>query len=104
GRRRDGEDAPLQRIFVQPAGGAAHELVVDGLGGEVHQREVVRAFGRPDVLRRDRVDVSLDVAGERTRVHRAVALVRRGNKPLEVVEGELRVDRNEPVDADDGIY
>ena len=56
-RRRDREDAALERVALELAGAAARDLVVDGLCGEVHEREVVRALGRLDVLRRDRVDV-----------------------------------------------
>jgi len=56
-----------------------------------------------DVLVRDRVDVALDVACERLRKQLAVGLVLGLDHPLEVVERELGVDRDELLDPDDGV-
>ena len=105
GQRRRGhrEHAPLVRVREQHAGLATRELVVEGLRGEVHEREVVGVLLGLDVLRRDRVDVSLDVARECLLVLLALDVVLRVEHPLEVVERELRVDRDESVDADHGV-
>ena len=43
----------------------------------------------------DRVDVALDVAGERLLVERALGVVLGLDHPLEVVERELGVDREQ---------
>ena len=83
---------------------ATDELVVDPFGREVHQREVVCPLVGPDVLRRDRVDVIPQVAGERLLVQHALLVGLGVGQPLEVVEGELRVDRDEPLDVDHGVY
>src|SRR5205814_1518163 len=69
-----------------------------------HEREVVRALVGPDVLRRDRVDVPLHVAREELLVLLAFDVVVGSDHPLEVVERELGVDRNEPVDPDDRVH
>ena len=80
-----------------------YELVVDALDREVHEREVVGALCRLDVLLRDRVDVPLDVAREGLGVELALGLVLDLDHPLEVVERELGVDRDELLDADHGV-
>src|SRR5213592_3169715 len=73
--RGDRDDLALERV-AERAGlsteAVADELVVDGLGGEVHEGELVGALVRADVLVRDRVDVPLDVADELLRVELAL--------------------------------
>jgi hypothetical protein len=61
-------------------------------------------FVRPDVLRRDRVDVTLHVACEELLELLPLDVVLGRGHPLEVVEGELGVDRDESVDLDRGIH
>ena len=97
----------LERVSERPrlaAESVAHELVVDGLGRQVHERELVRAFVRANVLVRDRVDVRLNVAHELLRVLIARGIVLGLDQPVEVVQRELGVDGHErTVEADDGI-
>ena len=99
-RRRDREDSALVRVSQQLPRLARDELVVDRFGGQVHQREVVRAFGGENVLPGNVVDVLLHVAAERLLVQLALRVVFGGDHQLEVVERELRVDRDQPVDPD----
>ena len=104
-RRGDGEHALPVRVREQGAGLAGDELVVDRLRREVHEREVERAALGPDVLRRDRVDVALHVAGERLLVELALGLVAGCGHALEVVERELRVHgQQQACRADDGVH
>jgi hypothetical protein len=102
-RRRHGEDAPLVRVLEDRTGLAARELVVDRLGRDVHEREVVRALLRADVLRRDRVHVVADVARERPLVQLPLVVALRSREALEVLERELRVDGDELADAHDRV-
>ena len=52
----------------------------------------------------DRVDVDLQVARERSLGQHAVLVALGFDEPLEVVERELGVDRDEPVDLDHGVH
>src|SRR4029450_3018992 len=102
-RRRHGEDTLVVRVLEQRTGSAADELVVHALRGQVHEREVVRTLVRADVLVRDRVDVVSQVTRERLLVERPLVVALSVGEPLEVVERELGVDRDEPLDLDDRI-
>ena len=91
------------RVVEQRPGLAGHELVVDGLGREVHEGEVVRALGGLDVLLGHRVDVALHVAREGLLVERPRRVVGGLDHPLEVVERELRVDGDQLLHLDHGV-
>jgi hypothetical protein len=54
-----------KRFFAPESFIPDDRLVVDVLGGDVHEGELVRSLVREDVLRSDRVDVFLHVAHER---------------------------------------
>src|SRR5512132_1216836 len=58
----------------------------------------------PDVLRRDRVDVALHVACEELLELLPLDVVLGRDHPLEVVERELGVDRDDAVDLDRRIH
>ncbi len=76
---------------------------MDRLRRQVHEREVEGAEIRPDVLRRDCVDVPFDVARERLLVQLLLVALG-GGHALEVVERELGIDRQQPsAGADDDI-
>ena len=91
------------RVAKECAGLAARELVVDRLGRDVHEREVVRALVGADVPDRDRVDVALHVACEGALVELALVVGLGLDHPRVVVERELRVDRHELAGVDDGV-
>src|SRR4051794_8545660 len=97
-RGRDRYDLALEGIAEWSrvaAQAVADEFVVHGLRGEVHERELVRAFVGADVLVGDRVDVCLHVAHELLRVGFALGVVGGFDQPVEVVQRKLRVDRHE---------
>ena len=102
-RRRNREDAPVVRVREQRSGLAAGELVVHPFDGDVHEGEVVGALVGPDVLRRDRVDVLLDVAAELPLCELPLVVRLGVDEPDVVVEWELRVDRDRPVGPHDRV-
>ena len=102
-RRRHGKHAPLVRVLEERAGPPARELVVHGFDRHVHEGEVVGAFRRPDVLGGDRIDLLLHVSREFLLVALLVELRLGFDDPVVVVERELRVDRNQLPDPDDGV-
>ncbi len=78
------------------------DLVVDVLGRDVHEGEVEGALVREDVLLGDLVDPVLDVAQERAPQRAALVLVGLLEDASEVLQGELRVDRNDALADADG--
>ena len=92
------------RVREERAGFPAGELVIDRLDGDVHEREVVRALVRTDVLGGDRVDVLLDVARELALGERPLVVGLGLDEPVVVVERELGVDRNVAIDAHDRVH
>ena len=91
------------RVAEERTGLPARELVVDRLRREVHEREVVRPLVGPDVLACDRVDMCLHVAREELLELLVFDVVLGAEHALEVVERELGIDGDEPVDLDHGI-
>src|SRR2546426_801298 len=103
GRHRDD-------LAVEAVGGetgllvADDGLVVDVLGRDVHEREVVGALVGEHVLGRDVVDVPPYPGSERPARARALVVVRGLEQTPEVLERELGVDGDEPAaQADDRI-
>src|SRR5438128_10977996 len=88
-RWRDREDAVLVRVLEQRAGLSASELVIDGLDGDVHEREVVGSLRRADVFRRNRADVVLDVSRKRLLVQLALGVAPRLYDPVVFAEWKL---------------
>ena len=88
------------RVLQKRPGLPTGELVIDRLRREVHEREVVGSLVGPDVLARDRVDVRLHVARKELFELLPLDVVAGAQHPLEVVEWELGVDRDDPVDLD----
>jgi hypothetical protein len=78
------------------------DLVVDVLGRDIHEGEVEGALVRQDVLLGDLVDPVLDVAQERAPQRAALVLIGLLEDAPEVLQGELGVDRDDPLADADG--
>ena len=108
--RRDRNHLPLERVAGEAPLAAellvAHDrLVVDVLGGDVHEREIVGALVRHDVLGGDVVDVLLHPCDEGAAAPLAFLVVRGLEEATEVLEGELRIDRDEALaQTHDGVH